>query len=255
MSETNSNMQIRLMAPIPKRLIGALVVSFAALFSGGILNSAFADAPPLGPEDLWRDAFAAFSAADLKQTPPPGGVLFVGSSSIRLWNHLETDFHDAPKVINRGFGGSRLTDCVKYLDRLVIQYRPRQVLLYAGDNDLAEGSTPQQVLERVQTFTEGVHRRLPGTRVTFISIKPSPARQALIPKVREANMLVRNYALAGGLDYIDVFTPMLGPDGLPRRELFRRDVLHLNSAGYALWRSIIQPYLEEQVAGSFVPAR
>lgn len=191
----------------------------------------------------WEDALAAFAAADLEKTPEPGGVLFVGSSSIRLWDNLESEFADA-RVIKRGFGGSRLSDCVRLLDRLVIKYRPRTVLLYAGDNDLAEGSTPEEVLQRVKAFAEGVHSRLPGTGVTFISIKPSPARRALIERARAANRLVEAYAAAHpGVDYIDVFTPMLGADGLPRSELFAKDALHLNDRGYALWRTLIRPFV------------
>ena len=194
--------------------------------------------------DLWQDALAAFDAADMKQAPPSGGVLFVGSSSIRLWDHLEDDFDDARVVIKRGFGGSRLSDCVRHLDRLVINYQPRLVMLYAGDNDLAEGGTPDDILDRFKAFAQGVHQRLPQTRVAFISIKPSPARRALIARARAANRLVQEYADAHPrVDYIDVFTPMLTADGSPRRDLFRKDALHLNQAGYALWRSLIRPFV------------
>jgi len=194
--------------------------------------------------DLWQDALAAFDAADMKQAPPSGGVLFVGSSSIRLWDHLEDDFDDARVVIKRGFGGSRLSDCVRHLDRLVINYQPRLVMLYAGDNDLAEGGTPNDILDRFKAFAQGVHRRLPETRVAFISIKPSPARRALIARARAANRLVQEYAdTHPRVDYIDVFTPMLTADGSPRRDLFRKDALHLNQAGYALWRSLIRPFV------------
>lgn len=191
--------------------------------------------------DRWEAALAAFAAADIKSAPEPGAVLFVGSSSIRLWDKLEEEFRDA-RVLKRGFGGSRLTDCVKHLDRLVIKYQPRLVMLYAGDNDLAEGGSPEEVLDRVKAFAEGVHGRLPDTRVMFISIKPSPARRALLQKARAANDLVRAYAERHPLvDYVDVFTPMLTADGSPRAELFRTDALHLNDQGYALWRRIIQP--------------
>jgi lysophospholipase L1-like esterase len=212
-----------------------------------VLGAAAAPAPAVqvvNPTEIeWNDALEAFAAADLKHAPEPGGVLFVGSSSIRLWDSLETEFADA-RVIKRGFGGSRLSDCVKLMDRLVIKYRPRNVLLYAGDNDLAEGSTPEQVLERVKAFADGVHSRLPETRITFISIKPSPARRSLLDKVRAANRLVRRYAdQHPRVDYVDVFTPMLTADGAPRRELFRADALHLNKTGYALWRSIIRPFV------------
>jgi lysophospholipase L1-like esterase len=192
--------------------------------------------------DRWEEHLAAFAAADLKNTPEPGSVLFVGSSSIRLWDNLEEQFEGA-RVLKRGFGGSRLTDCVKHLDHLVIKYKPRLVMLYAGDNDLAEGGSPEEVLTRVQAFVQGVHRRLPDTRIMFISIKPSPARRALLDKARAANDLVRAYATEHPLvDYVDVFTPMLAADGSPRAELFRNDALHLNDQGYALWRGIIRPF-------------
>jgi lysophospholipase L1-like esterase len=211
------------------------------LFAAASATAAFARTPATVTADRWEETLATFAAADLKNAPEPGAVLFVGSSSIRLWDGLEEQFENA-RVLKRGFGGSRLTDCVKHLDRLVVKYRPRLVLLYAGDNDLAEGGSPEDVLGRVQAFAEGVHGRLPETRIMFISIKPSPARRALIHKARAANGLVRAYADAHPLvDYVDVFTPMLTADGSPRAELFRKDQLHLNDEGYALWRRIIRP--------------
>lgn len=220
--------------------IGAAGFCAAAVCAGGVPGHAAQTAPS---EAGWEDALATFAAADLKRTPEPGGVLFVGSSSIRLWDNLESEFADA-QVIKRGFGGSRLSDCVRLLDRLVIKYRPRTVLLYAGDNDLAEGSTPEEVLQRVKAFADGVHSRLPQTRVTFISIKPSPARRTLIERARAANRLVEDYAAAHpDVDYIDVFTPMLTAEGSPRQELFAQDALHLNDRGYALWRTLIRPFV------------
>ncbi|HEY1327643.1 MAG TPA: SGNH/GDSL hydrolase family protein [Casimicrobiaceae bacterium] len=202
--------------------------------------------PPASP---WDDAFASFAAADTASPPPDGGVVFVGSSSIRLWKDLEHTFQAQPVVIKRGFGGSKLSDCVQNLRRLVTRYRPRTVLVYAGDNDLASGSTPEQVLRRFTAFVEGVHRDLPRTRIDYISIKPSPARRALMPLVRETNALIAAY-VAGkpGLGYIDVFTPMLDELGEPRRELFLPDRLHLNRDGYALWKSVIAPYVVEASA-------
>jgi lysophospholipase L1-like esterase len=218
------------------------------LFAAGSAGFALAQAPLPGASaqaaaDRWEETMAAFAAADLKSAPPVGGVVFVGSSSIRLWDKLEEQFEDA-RVLKRGFGGSRLTDCVKHLDRLVIRYNPRLVMLYAGDNDLAEGGSPEDVLSRVRAFADGVHQRLPDTRIMFISIKPSPARRALIGKARAANDLVRAYAdTHPQVDYVDVFTPMLAADGAPRAELFGKDALHLNDEGYALWRKIMRPFV------------
>ncbi len=191
----------------------------------------------------WDTAFAEFADADRLHPRPAGGVLFVGSSSIRLWNDLEHQFDTAP-VIKRGFGGSKLSDCVEHLNRLVVRYRPRTVLVYAGDNDLAAGTTPQEVARRFAAFVTGVRRELPDTRVAFISIKPSPSRKALLPSIREANALIKDYAGAQErVAFIDIYTPMVDADGQPRPELFRADALHLNAAGYALWKQAIAPHV------------
>jgi lysophospholipase L1-like esterase len=206
---------------------------------------ASADAVDQSVDPRWREDFNAFAAADRNQAPSAGGVVFVGSSSIRLWSDLESAFAGAGTVIvKRGFGGSRLLDCVRYLDRLVLPYRPRLVVVYAGDNDLAEGRSPQQVLESFSGMVDGVRRSLPGTRIAFVSIKPSPLRAALLPQVREANALIREHAArTDGLDYIDVYSGMVDADGQPRPELFQADRLHLNAQGYALWRQAIAPAL------------
>jgi lysophospholipase L1-like esterase len=199
---------------------------------------------PVLAEKQWEETIQAFAAADREHAPPPGGVLFIGSSSIRLWNNLENDFSGPPVVIKRGFGGSRMSDCTRYLKRLVIPYRPRLVLVYAGENDLAAGNSPQEVLRSFRTFVEEIQKELPATRIAYISVKPSPARFALIAEIRETNRLILQYiAGAQNLDFIDVFTPMLAADGHPRAELFRADALHLNSAGYALWKRIIAPHV------------
>lgn len=193
----------------------------------------------------WRASLEAFAAADLRQAPEAGGVLFVGSSSIRLWNDLETSFSGLPVVIKRGFGGSRLSDCVSLANRLVLPYRPRTVVVYAGENDLAEGATPQEVLERFATFVRLIKAELPDSRIAFVSIKPSPLRAVLMPAVRQANALVQAYSQTQpGLDFIDVHSHMLDADGQPRGELFSGDRLHLNAQGYALWREIIAAHLK-----------
>ena len=187
-----------------------------------------------------EESIAAFAAADRVHEPPSGGVVFVGSSSIRLWDDLEGQFNGGRGVIKRGFGGATVLDCTRYLDRIVLPYRPRLVLVYAGDNDLAEGRQPRDVFNDFVQFVERVRETLPEARVAFISIKPSPARAALLAKIREANDLVLRFtASRDDLDFIDVFTPMLDGAGRPRRELFRPDALHLNGAGYKLWKTVI----------------
>lgn len=186
----------------------------------------------------------AFEEADRKQAPPRGAVLFVGSSSIRMWKTLEKDF---PKltVINRGFGGSTIRDSIRYADRIVIPHRPERVVLYAGDNDIAQGMSPEQVLADFKGFVAAVRGKLSGVRIDFIAIKPSIRRWGMVEQMREANRLVREYARGEeGLGYIDIFTPMLGEDGMPRKELFVEDGLHLNEAGYQLWTRIVAGHLE-----------
>jgi lysophospholipase L1-like esterase len=214
---------------------------FAALFLL-LASSAIAFAQDAST-DPWETEIAHFEAADRAAPPQPGGVVFVGSSSIRMWSTLADDF-PGTRVLNRGFGGSRIADATRHAARIVLPYRPRLVVLYAGDNDLAEGRTPRQVLADVEAFVATVHRETQATPVVFVSIKPSPARAALLPAMREANALVRGYARrTRGVRYVDVFAPMLDADGAPRAELFGPDRLHMNSRGYALWTRIIAPEL------------
>lgn len=192
----------------------------------------------------WQASFDAFAELDRARAPEAGGVLFVGSSSIRLWEGLEGAFDAKSRVLQRGFGGSRLADCVEYVDVLVTPYRPRLIVLYAGDNDLAEGATPQQVLERFDAFVAAVHAKLPDTRIAYLSIKPSPLRASLLDQAREANALIAKRTEGeAGLDFIDVFSRMLDEQGHPRRELFSADMLHMNADGYALWRGVIADHL------------
>ena len=193
-----------------------------------------------GPSgNKWETEIKKFEESDKKNPPPRGAVVFIGSSSIRLWQSLSVDFPGI-KVINRGFGGSELADSTYYVDRIVIPYQPRMIVLYAGDNDLANGKTPLQVFEDYKAFVARVQRKLPATKIAFISIKPSPSRASLLQSMKDANGLIKAYASHDKrLIYIDVFTPMLGKDGSARPELFGPDRLHMNSAGYRLWKLVV----------------
>jgi lysophospholipase L1-like esterase len=189
----------------------------------------------------FADEIAEFANADRLHFPRPGGVVFVGSSSIRMWPNLAADFPGV-NVIQRGFGGSELSDVVYRAPGVVIPYKPRLVVLYAGDNDLANGRSPQDVLDRFRSFVDLVHAALPRTRIAFVSIKPSLARVSLLDKMREANALVRKYIDGRpGLTYVDVFAPMLNAAGQPRAELLAPDSLHMNAMGYRLWRRQLSP--------------
>jgi len=193
----------------------------------------------------WEAAIAAFESADKTNPPPRDAVLFVGSSSIRLWKTLAQDFPEW-KVINRGFGGSEIADSVAFADRIVLPYRPKTIVLYAGDNDIAGGKSPEQVFADFKAFVQRTRPALPKTKISFISIKPSRARWRLAEKIQAANQMIRNFCGQNdSLIYIDVFNPMLGADGRPRAELFVEDQLHMNPKGYALWSGIIRPCLEK----------
>ncbi|MDM0018642.1 SGNH/GDSL hydrolase family protein [Variovorax saccharolyticus] len=237
----------------------ARLVLFSLVFAGALAaqaEPAAVDATPAysAARARWQGELASFAAADRERQPAPGGVLFVGSSTIRMWSRLADDFRQQPVVINRGFGGSTMADCSLFAADLVVRYKPRLVLVYAGDNDLAEGRTPLQVLESFAQFASTVRAGLPDTRIAYISVKPSPSRAKLLPGVRETNHIIEAYLQRlPNSDYIDVYTPMMGADGRPRAELFRGDQLHLNDEGYRLWQSVIAAHLQPpEAAGTSI---
>jgi lysophospholipase L1-like esterase len=198
----------------------------------------------------WNSDIERFEASDRVNPPKPGSIVFVGSSSITRWETLKKDFPLLP-VLNRGTGGSTLKENVQSIDRLVLPYKPPIVVLYAGENDLAEGRTPADVLHDFEAFISIVHRELPSTRVIFVSIKPSIARRNLIEKIRETNRLIRNHiGKDKRLSYVDVFTPMVDSLGQPRAELFVEDSLHMNAKGYAIWINLIKPHIHRRHARS-----
>jgi len=195
----------------------------------------------------------AFAEWDSRNAVPADPVLFVGSSSIRLWRTRES-FPDLP-VINRGFGGSQVSDLLHFADRAVFPYKSRVIVFYAGDNDLAAGKSAQRIFEDCRRFIGLVHARRPATRIVFLGIKPSRARWSLWPQAREANDRVADFCKSDNrLSFIDLGTPLLGPDGMPRADLFLQDQLHLNAQGYAVWSKALAPVLQK-IFMSSVPQR
>ncbi|KZC40485.1 MULTISPECIES: SGNH/GDSL hydrolase family protein [Rhodanobacter] len=192
----------------------------------------------------WNAEIAAFQAADRAHPPAPGAVLFIGSSSIRMWTSLAAYFPEA-HTLNRGFGGSQIADSTYFADRIVAPYHPRAIVMYAGDNDLEAGRRPQQVHDDFAAFVRKARSYDPGVSIAFIAIKPSVARKALLPKIREANALVRDWAATQRqVAYLDIFTPMLGKDSQPRDKWFAQDGLHMNRTGYELWIGIVRPWVD-----------
>ena len=181
---------------------------------------------------------------DSKNATPADPILFVGSSSIVMW-HTHDCFPDLP-VINRGFGGSHMSDLLFYADRVVMPYDPRVIVLYEGDNDMAGGKSPQRVLRDYKKFVGMVHDRFPSTPIIFVTIKPSGSRWNLWPEMDKANNLIKKQTETDKrLFFADLGTPLIGTDGKPDLSLFKGDKLHLNDKGYALWTAALRPILTE----------
>ncbi len=191
----------------------------------------------------FENEIAAFEASDKTNPPPQNAILFVGSSSIRKWTTLARDL-PGHKVFNRGFGGSELSDSIYYFNRIVLPYKPKMIVLYAGSNDINAGKTPEMVVDDFKAFVQKVESTLPDTKVAFISINTSPSRWKDVEKVKQANREIAGITAGNKrLIFIDTFPALLDSDGKPRPELYLQDRLHLNAKGYAIWTSIIAPYL------------
>ncbi len=200
---------------------------------------------PQSPEVRWGKEIRAFEAADKTNPPPRDAILFIGSSSIRLWTNLSQAF-PGHKVINRGFGGSHLSDSVAFVNRIVTPYRPKLVVLYAGDNDIASGKSPEQVLDDFKAFAGRIRAALPNTRIAYVAIKPCPAREKFLDRVKTTNRLIQEYTTTDDrLLFVNIFPAMLTPEGRPRADLCIKDGLHPNAQGYELWASILRPLLDK----------
>jgi autotransporter-associated beta strand protein len=217
-----------------------------AVLVAGLLPPLTAAAAPEADERAakWEPALAAFEAQDRETPPAPGGIVFLGSSSIRRWD-VERSFPDLP-VVNRGFGGSEIPDCTRVVSRIVVPHAPRVVVVYAGDNDIARGRSAAAVADDFGGLVAALGDGCPDAMIVFLAIKPSPARRQFVEPQREANRLIRAMC-AGRRDvvFVDVVAPMLGADGEPRAELFVADGLHLDAPGYALWTRLVMPHLRQ----------
>ena len=193
--------------------------------------------------EKWEKEIAAFEKADRERPPEKGGIVFVGSSSIRLWRTLAEDF-PGRRVLNRGFGGSHIADSVEFAERIVIPYAPRQVVMYAGGNDLNAGKPPENVIADFKAFAGKMRAALPETEIAYISSAPNPARWAQVENVKAVNSAIEAWMKdQPRMKFINVFPHMLGADGLPKPEIFVEDKLHMNPAGYAIWKEVVGPFL------------
>jgi lysophospholipase L1-like esterase len=233
-----------------KRISYRSLVALAAIAAGSFIiggSSGFALAQETtekaAPAAPFEKEIQAFEEKDKKSFPPADAVLFIGSSSIRRWTTLAKDFPEIP-VINRGFGGSQIEDSVRYVPRIVLPYKPRLIVMYAGGNDLEGKKTPADVRDDFKAFVTQSRTGLPDVPIVYISINPSLKRLKNVEKTREANRLIEEYTRTEPrLTFINSYTPLLGPDGQPQKELLVEDGLHLSKEGYKQWTAVVKPII------------
>lgn len=181
---------------------------------------------------------------DAKNPPPKEAVLFAGSATIWMWD-LKKWFPEYT-TINRGFGGSQISDSTFFAEQLIIRHEPSIIVMYAGDNDVFAGKPPYLTALHFEEFIWRIHYSLPHTQIVFISIRPSIARWGIVDKFREANALIKQViAKYDHVSYADIDPVTIGPDGKPRREFFIEDDLHLTEAGYEAWTAVIKPLIAQ----------
>jgi lysophospholipase L1-like esterase len=209
------------------------------------------NAPEPPPPPFWND-IQNFKKQDSINFPPKNAILLIGSSSFTKWKDVQ-DYFPGYTIINRGFGGSTLLDQIRYANDIIFPYQPKQIVIYCGENDLASSDsvTAQMVFNRFKELYQMIREKTKAP-VAFISLKPSPSRRHLFPKMHEANQLIREFidlqksALDSqpvNIEFVDVHQKMLNESGQPMPEIFLNDSLHMNAKGYAIWQKEIKPYL------------
>ncbi|MBL7740911.1 MAG: G-D-S-L family lipolytic protein [Chitinophagaceae bacterium] len=193
---------------------------------------------------FWKD-IQVFKSQDSASFPGTGKILFVGSSSFTYWKDVQDYFPGYP-IINRGFGGSSLTDMIRYREDIIFKYKPKQIVIYCGENDLAASDTitVSIAVARFKQLFSLIRAKFKTVPIAYVSMKPSPSRRHLMSKYESANKLIQLF-LKGQRStvYIDVYHKMLNRDGTPLQHIFTEDKLHMNAKGYAIWKKWIQPHL------------
>jgi lysophospholipase L1-like esterase len=209
----------------------------------GLFLSCAARAQEVKPP-YWKE-IQAFKKQDSISFPPQHSILFVGSSSFTNWKDVQQYF-PAYKIINRGFGGSSLSDVIRYEQDIIFPYQPKQIVIYCGENDIANSDsvTGEMVFTRFKKLFTDIRKNLRGIPVVYVSIKPSPSRWHIRDRMMKGNELIKKYlSKRKKAKFISVWENMLGPDGKPIDEIFIADKLHMNAKGYAIWQKLIEPFL------------
>ena len=235
-------------------LIGALLVAATGavvaqaqerrpgIIGGGEVAPA-RPAPKPHDFDKWEKEIAAFEAADKSNPSRRGGILFIGSSTIRMWKTLDQDFPDR-NILNRGFGGSEIADSTHFIPRIVFPYAPKQIFLRAGGNDIHNARPPEEVAMDFALFVRKVRERLPDTEIVYISFNPAPSRWGENDKLQLLNTMIRKLMRRmPHVKFVDAYDISLTPDGQARPELFIKDMLHFNAEGYKLLAARVRPFV------------
>ena len=219
---------------IPPRFLALcllLVASFTAMRAGAQQK------PP-----FWDD-IQAFKAQDAATPPPKGAILFIGSSSFTKWTDVQNYF-PGYTILNRGFGGSTLPDVTRYVDDIVTPYQPKEIVIYCGENDIADSLDSKVVADRFKDLFTAIRSRLPDVPIGFVSMKPSPSMVQFRHLLTQGNQIIKNFLYTQkNVFYVNVFDLMLDASGNYRPDLFGSDMLHMNASGYAIWAKAITPYL------------
>ena len=213
------------------------IILFLLLLSGSLFAQ--------NVKTAFYDDIQAFKKQDSVSFPKKNAILFIGSSSFTMWKDVQNDFPNHT-IINRGFGGSTLQDQLRYIKDIVFPYKPKQIIIYCGENDLASSDTvtARMVFRRFTQLFNLIRNKFPNASIVYVSMKPSPSRQLLMGKMREGNTLIRNFLKTKRrTGFVDVYKEMIDDEGKPIAELFLEDNLHMNRQGYAIWKKTIEPFL------------
>lgn len=217
-----------------KKIFAAfLLLTFALIFSQ--------EKKPI----FWQD-IQNFKKLDSESAPPKDAILLIGSSSFTKWQDV-SDYFPEKVILNRGFGGSKLSDLNYYSEDLLNPYQPKQIIIYCGENDFADDDKLKAdvIVERYKTFYKKTREKFPNIQVDFISIKYSPSREKLWPQMKEANKKIAKFMKKEkNADFIDITKVMNNAKGKVRKDLFVADMLHITPEGYRLWAEVMKPYMK-----------
>ena len=198
---------------------------------------------PLWAQHAFENEIRAFEKLDSISMPAKGQILFIGSSSFRIWKSFATDLAGIA-AINRGFGGSTMTDALYYFDRMVVKYAPSAVVVYEGDNDLAKGKSPEELAKEYEDFSNRLKKILPKTKLVYLAVRPSLSRIAIVDKQKQFNYWLENYCKSEKNRYfLDMHSPFYLTDGTVMPDIFIADRLHLNEKGYQIFSSEIRSFI------------